>query len=162
MTQTETAHVQTGLPTNPHYCPELIAFLKPWDTTTLEWDHVRTHGAHQRHKCLCGELVPHNQEGGTQGKTPLPTRTICSNHGRFCFGAVKRKKNVYSVRQAVVSQGEKKKDPTYLPLSQEEPWMKGPLKRKKSKYYNPPEVPTNQEQKNTCQGREHLKMRVLP
>lgn len=108
MTQTETAHVQTGLPTNPHYCPELIAILKPWDTTTLEWDHVRTHGAHQRHKCLCGELVPHNQEGGTQGKTPLPTRTICSNHGRFCFGAVKRKKCLLCSSGGCVSRREKK------------------------------------------------------
>lgn len=60
--------------------------------------------------------------------------------GDFVLGRLKGK-NVYSVRQAVVSQGEKKKDPTYLPLCQEEPWMKGPLKRKKSKYCNPQKSP---------------------
>lgn len=150
MTRTEARenNVLTGLPTNPHYCPECFSVLKPYTlslpTTTLpylEWDH-----AHPWLKCNCGELVPHHQECGTWGTTASPTRKICWDHGKFHFGRLKGEK-VYNVTQATVSQVESLKEPTDLPLSKEETWRKRTLNKSRSKCYNPPKVTTNQEQK---------------
>lgn len=109
MTQTETAHVQTGLPTNPH-CPELIAILKPYRGTLPLWSGIMLGhmGRTRDTNAFVENWFRTTKKVVLRGKLHRQPGQFVQIMGDFVLGQLKGK-NVYSVRQAVVSQGEKKR-----------------------------------------------------
>lgn len=109
MTQTEKAHVQTGLPTNPH-CPELIAILKPYLGTLPLWSGIMLGhmGRTRDTNAFVENWFRTTKKVVLRGKLHRQPGQFVQIMGDFVLGQLKGKKCLLCSSGSCVSRREKK------------------------------------------------------
>lgn len=126
MTRTETAHAETGQPTNPHFCPELFAILKPYLGTLPLWSGIMLGhmGRTRDTNAFVENWFRTTKKVALGGKLHRQPGQFVQIIGNFVLGRLKGE-NVFADRQAAVSQGQKKRTQQIYHSAKRRPGGKG-------------------------------------